>query len=119
MNRFTKWFIAPKTQIMAWGIWTLVWLVLMPITLASGLKTSLEWVVFMSLFANCASTGTAWVAAMSYGRSKAVDDANLDAKLTEHHAAVSAKIKAHHEAVINLLDERLPDPEQDLLNDPE
>ncbi len=95
VNRFTKWFIAPKTQIMAWGIWTLVWLVLMPITLASGLKTSLEWVVFMSLFANCASTGTAWVAAMSYGRSKAVDDDHLREQLNMIHTN-QRMIVEHH-----------------------
>lgn len=95
MNRFVHWFIAPKTQIWAWGIWTLVWLVLMPITLSSGLKTSLEWVVFMSLFANCASTGTAWVAAMSYGRSKSVADERLNDKLDTIHQN-QVKIIKHH-----------------------
>lgn len=75
------WFTAGRTQIWAWGIWTVIWVVLMPVTLVTGLKVSLEWVVFMSLFANCASTGTAWVAAMGYQRSRRVDEADMHKKL--------------------------------------
>lgn len=76
-----NWFTSGRTQIWAWGIWTVIWVVLMPITLVTALKVSLEWVVFMSLFANCASTGTAWVAAMGYQRSRKVDEANMHEKL--------------------------------------
>lgn len=83
-----EWFGHPRIQLRFWGIWTIAWLVLLPITLVTGLKTSLEWVVFMSLFANAASCGTAWVAALSYNRARRVDEANLHAKLdrlAEHH----------------------------------
>lgn len=83
-----QWFTAGPTQIWIWGIWTIVWVILLPVTMVTALKVSLEWVVFMSLFANCASTGTAWVAAMSYHRARRVDEANLHAKLDhliEHH----------------------------------
>lgn len=49
----------------------------------------------MSLFANCASTGTAWVAAMSYGRSKSVADERLNDKLDTIHQN-QVKIIKHH-----------------------
>jgi hypothetical protein len=91
LNRFAE----PRVQIWIWGIWTVVWVVLMPITLVTTLKVSLEWVVFMSLFANCASTATAWVAALGYLRSRAVHEATLDARLDslgDSHADLHAKL---------------------------
>lgn len=67
------WLSRPKVQLRFWALWTGVWVVLMPITLATFLKVSLEWVVFMSLFANAASCGTATVAALAYVRAESAD----------------------------------------------
>jgi hypothetical protein len=75
-------------QLPLWGFWTIVWLILMPVTLVTTLKVSLEWVVFMSLFANAASCGTAWVAALSYHRARRVDEANLHARHDDHAASL-------------------------------
>jgi hypothetical protein len=88
IQRFGQWVSLPRVQLRLWGTWTCIWLVLMPVTLVTVLKASLEWVVFMSLFANAASCGTAWVAALSYHRARRVDEANLHAKLDalgDHH----------------------------------
>ena len=81
MKRLGAWIARPEVQLRLWGTWTCIWLVLLPVTLVTALKVSLEWVVFMSLFANAASCGTAWVAALSYHRARRVDEANLHAKL--------------------------------------
>ena len=67
------WFASPRIQLRFWATWTAVWLVLMPVTLFTVLKVSLEWVVFMSLFANAASCGTAAVAALAYVRAASAD----------------------------------------------
>ena len=71
--RALRWFSQPKTQLHFWAAWTAVWVVLLPVTLATFLKVSLEWVVFMSLFANAASCGTATVAALAYVRAESAD----------------------------------------------
>lgn len=92
MTRLLTFLSAPRNQILFWAFWTGMWCLLMPVTLATGLKTSLEWVVFMSLFANAASCGTALVAALAYHRAFRVDQANLHAKLdrlAEHHGVGS------------------------------
>lgn len=86
--KFLTRFGQPRVQIRFWGVWTTLWVVLLPVTLVTALKSSLEWVVFMSLFANAASCGTAWVAALSYHRADRVDKANLHRKLdrlAQHH----------------------------------
>lgn len=88
LRRLASFIAQPNVQLRLWGAWTLIWLILMPITLITVLKTSLEWIVWLSLFANVASCGTAWVAALSYHRARRVDEANLHAKLdalAEHH----------------------------------
>lgn len=54
-------------------MWTAIWTLLLPVTLFTYLKVSLEWVVFMSLFANAASCGTATVAALAYVRAESAD----------------------------------------------
>jgi len=66
-------FADPRVQLRFWATWTLIWVVLLPITLVTSLKSSLEWVVFMSLFANAASCGTAAVAALAYVRADSAD----------------------------------------------
>lgn len=68
-----RWFTQPQVQLKFWAIWTVVWTLLIPVTLASGLRDSLEWVTFMSLFANAASCGTATVAALAYVRAESAD----------------------------------------------
>jgi hypothetical protein len=88
LSRFAAWVGLPKVQLRLWGFWTLTWIVLMPVVMLSALNHSVPWLNWESLFANAASCGTAWVAALAYTRARSVDDANLHAKLDhviEHH----------------------------------
>lgn len=86
--RALHWFTQPPVQLRFWALWTAVWLILMPITLATFLKVSLEWVVFMSLFANAASCGTAAVAALAYVRADSAD--RKADHVIEHHPDIPA-----------------------------
>ena len=81
MARVIDFISKPRNQIRFWAFWTMAWLVLDPITMFTGLRSSVPWLEEMSLFANFASCGTALVAAWSYYSAKRVDDANLHAKL--------------------------------------
>lgn len=88
MRRLLRVIADPTVQVRWWAFWTVAWLVLDPVTMFTGLRTSVPWLEEMSLFANFASCGTALVAAWSYLRARRVDESNLHAKLdalAEHH----------------------------------
>ena len=82
-------FARPRVQLWVWGVFTLIWVVLMPIAEFTLLGISLRWIVFQSSFANVASCGTAWVAAMAYLRAHdahdAAERAAADAKEARDH----------------------------------
>lgn len=87
----------PRHQIRWWASWTVAWLVLTPLTLLTGLRTSVPWLEWMSLFANFASCGTALVAAWAYFRARNVDE-QLDM------AAHFARIEQAEERILAALD---------------
>lgn len=66
-------FSEPRVQLRFWAAWTMVWLFLDPVTMFTGLRSSVPWLEEMSLFANIASCGTAAVAALAYVRAASAD----------------------------------------------
>ncbi len=65
-----------------------MWVVLMPVVMLTALSHSVPWLNWESLFANAASCGTAWVAALSYFRARRVDEAQLHSRLDDHREAL-------------------------------
>ncbi len=88
MSRLLAFISDPIHQIRLWATFTVVWILMTPVTLLTGLAHSLPWRNCLSLFANFASCGTALVAAWSYHRARKVDEARLHDKLDalgQHH----------------------------------
>lgn len=100
MRRLSAFIANPANQLRWWAFWTVAWLVLDPITMLTPLRHSVPWVNQESLFANFASCGTAWVAAMSYLRARRVDEANLHAKIDRLQAHTEA-IAEHHGVTVD------------------
>ncbi len=74
MHRIVDFISRPRNQIRWWAAWTVVWIVLDPISVATNLQNRVWWISQMSDFANFASCGTALVAAWSYFRARRVDE---------------------------------------------
>lgn len=82
------WLQRPSVQVRLWSVFTIVWIVMTPVTLVTALAHSIPWLNFLSLFANTASCGTAAVAALAYHRA-----ANADQKadhVIEHSPHIPA-----------------------------
>jgi hypothetical protein len=74
MGRFATWIAAPRVQMRVNAIATVVWFVMMPVTLAIPIfRTSILWLAFISAWALFATHLGAWVAALAYVRAESAD----------------------------------------------
>lgn len=59
------WVAAPKTQVKFNGLMSVLWLIMVPLTVAlASLRTAIFWVAFMSVWANFATHLGGWIAAL-------------------------------------------------------
>lgn len=87
--RFIQWLAAPRVQTWFNGAFTVIWLVMMPITLAFiGPFSTVLWVSFISAWALFATHLGAWIAALVNVRAERIEQQKLHDKLDhiiEHH----------------------------------
>ncbi len=68
------WIANPRVQVWIAGTSLLGWAIATPITLITGLRNSIEWIVFMSLFANVATCFGWWVSALVNVKAEQIHD---------------------------------------------
>jgi hypothetical protein len=68
------WLSRPRVQVWIAGVSLVCWAIATPITLITGLRSSLEWVVFMSLFANVATCFGWWVSSLVNVKADAIHE---------------------------------------------
>lgn len=66
MKRLFEKFLDPKIQVWFHGVMTIMWLLLIPISMFTSLKFSIMWLVLMSAWANFASHFAGWEAASTH-----------------------------------------------------
>ena len=94
VTRLIEFISNPRNQIRWWATWTVLWLLLDPVTMLTPLSHSVPWLNQESLFANFASCGTALVAAWSYFRARNVDEKVDSAAHFEHIETVIGHVEA-------------------------
>lgn len=64
----------PRLHVWIAGLSLVLWLVLSPITMLTGLRSSLSWITAASLFANVATCFGWWVSAVVNVKAERIDD---------------------------------------------
>lgn len=75
---------SPRVQVWVAGLSLALWMVLSPIAMATGLKSALWWITFMSLFANVATCFGWWVAALVNVKAERIDDRSDEVATVAH-----------------------------------
>lgn len=106
---------SPRLQVWVSGLSLGLWMVLSPIAMATGLKSALWWITFMSLFANIATCFGWWVASLVNVKAERIDDRSDElatvahvAQLAEHLSEVADRqermARDHGDQLASILD---------------
>lgn len=83
---------SPRLQVWIAGMSLLLWTVLWPVTMGSGLATSLSWLTNASLFANVATCFGWWVTALVQLRAERIEANSSEAATLAHIEAMEQRI---------------------------
>lgn len=93
LMRLAQWVAAPRVQARFNGVLTVVWLVMMPVTLAFiGPFSTVLWVSFVSAWALFATHLGAWIAALVNVKAERIED---HASNMPHHAVETQRRLDH------------------------
>jgi hypothetical protein len=118
--RFALWVASPRVQTWFNGAFTVVWLVMMPVTLLiPTFRTSVLWIAFISAWALFATHLGAWIAALVNVKAERIDnrteqsrhfqmieesEQRLMLRLEQSEATTLARMEAQHMEMIAKLD---------------
>lgn len=83
---------SPRLQAWIAGVSLVVWGLLSPVTMLTGLRGSLPWLTFASLFANVATCFGWWVAALVQLRAERIEANSTQAATLAHVEAMEQRI---------------------------
>lgn len=103
MRRLLSTATRPRLQVWIAGLSLALWMALSPVTMLSGLRSSLAWITFASLFANVATCFGWWVSSLVNVRAERIDDrssevatvGHIEALEESHGALLRAIAEAH------------------------
>lgn len=93
--RVVQWLAKPRVQTWFNGAFTVVWLVMMPVTLMIPVfRTSVLWIAFISAWALFATHLGAWIAALVNVKAERIDDRSAEAASVAHIEQLEERILA-------------------------
>lgn len=83
---------SPRLQVWIAGLSLVAWMILSPVTMATGLKNAIWWITAASLFANVATCFGWWVTSLVQQRAERIENSSTQAATLAHIEAMEQRI---------------------------